>query len=118
MRFYSKLGEVLDGAERNNRINFFDNSLEGNALRFRDKRRDWDNLIVSEKLQSVQLIEIQGISFGDSVIDEIRIGGETIESDFQLGSEIDNIGAIRLRQGHYAQPADLVVDSIVIERPD
>lgn len=118
IRFYAKLGEILDGYERDNRITFYTSDLENRVVIFRNKTKSWENLVVSERLRSVQPIEIVDISFETSTVGEVRIGGEPVATELGFPEAVEDVGAIRLDQGHYQQPTDLVVDSIVLDRPD
>lgn len=119
IRLSVKLGEILDGWERDNRVQFLTGDFEKSVVRLRNKRKEeWDNLVVSEKLRTVERVELRNISFENSVVGEVTIGGETVVSELPFDDDIDDIGAIQLRQGHYEQPTDLIVDDIVIDRSE
>jgi hypothetical protein len=118
--FYLKLGPVYTGSERANVVRLLtgDINKQEYTIQFRGKYGpSYPGYVSSEKLQTIQPVRVKNIRFDQNRIEEVTIGGETIEEDIQFQTDTSSIGGIRLLQGHYAQDTDLIIDDITIHTP-
>lgn len=126
---YVKLGPVLSGAERANQVEFLkhdeekaDGKLNGYQpviiLDQKDrpgktsKARIGNRNTPNSDLSSVKLVKIQDINFSNNEVGSVRVAGEEVATSLAFLRDASEICAVRVKQGHFAQPANIVVDKI------
>ncbi|MEF8774221.1 MAG: hypothetical protein V5A37_05840 [Halobacteriales archaeon] len=120
IRLYLRVGERLGGAEQANRVFFRSPEADENVVVMFDQkttRDDYEGRIVDERLRSIRPVEVNGIDFTGNRIEEVRIGGETVRTDVPFQSRATSITAVEIRQGHFGQPSNVLVDDIRLEEP-
>jgi hypothetical protein len=121
IELYVKIGEILDGSERGNKVHF-GNDDNTNIIQIAQKSPNlYDSTtgyIAREELSSVELLELRNVSFQNQEVGEVAIADEIIETNLEFNSdtEVDSIEHIKVEQGHYSQPNDIVVDRISVIR--
>lgn len=119
---YVKVGPVLSGAERANKIHF--RGPETPLIRIDQKERPGDTSGAhigngnspNTVLDSIQLVEFRSINFSGGEIEELVVGGETVATNMELLGDGNSITSIIIYQGHFGHSADVVVDGIVTSR--
>lgn len=120
IRLYLRIGDRLSGAEQANRVFFHSPEADDRVVFLFDQkttRDDYDGRIVDERLRSIQPVEVNGINFTENRIEEVRIGGETVSSDVPFQSRATSITGVEIRQGHFGQPSNVLVDDLRFEEP-
>lgn len=120
LQLHVKLGEYMDGAERANKIFFTDGESPLIILDQKERpgvpqgarigNRNFDTVL----MHTVKKFEFRNISFDDNTIGEVVVDGETIGTDIAFLNSGEAISAIKIFQGHYFQPSDILVDGIRI----
>ena len=118
-----KLGPVQSGSERANKIYFTDGEQALIVIDQKDRPGEANGARIGNGnapntvMDSVTPVEFRDIRFTDNRIGEVVVGGNTVATDMAFLNEGDEISAVRIFQGHFAQPADIVVDGITYESP-
>ena len=117
-----KIGDIINGSEQANKILFVpsqDEIPEDEKVytiyidqKHRPSANNTQGGLLSDKLESVRQVEFNDINFDRNEVGEIRIGGDTVENDFSFRYDISSIEAMVIRQGHFNQPSDILVDNI------
>ena len=122
-----KLGQVIDGSERANQIEFIelaDDVERGyNPLIMLDQKdrprsagaRIGNGNTANSVMESLRRVELIGIDFSNNRVAEVRVGGETVGTELDFLNEGSEVSAIRIKQGHYGQPSDILVDAIAVQ---
>jgi|APHM01.1.fsa_nt_gi hypothetical protein len=124
---YVKLGPVQSGGERANQVEFLERGQEDSGKRngyhpvivldHKDRGNVSRTLISNPELpntdlSSVKLVQFQNIDFSTNLIGSVRVGGEEVATSLSLFQDASEISAVRVKQGHFGQPANIVVDEI------
>lgn len=123
LRVYVKLGRVLSGSERANRIHFSGGSGHLVAIDQKDRPGSTDEALVGNgntpdsTLDSLTLVELRDISFSDGAVGEVVVGGDAVATDAGFLNSGSEISSVEVYQGHFGQPDDVVVDGISYDRP-
>jgi hypothetical protein len=115
LQLYAKTGPLQNGGERANKI-LLEPEDDGQRIIVIDQknRPDPTGRVISEKLSSIQKIELNNISFQNQSVGEVIIDGEVVENNLRFLSDEDvtSIESISINQGHFGQSANIVVDRI------
>lgn len=120
VELYLRIGELLDDAEQANQVRFISPEAEdGTVVLFDQKtsRSDYTGRVVDDRLGQVQRVALNGIDFSANRVEEVRIGGQQVQTDLQFQTPASSITAVRVRQGHFRQPSDVLVDRIRFAPP-
>jgi len=127
LQLFARLGPVLNGSERANKIEFLSRdgpNSEYNTIMIVDQKdrpnsegaRIGNGNTPDSNLDSVRRIDFQGINFSDGEVENILIDGSVVATNINFLNECSNVSAVSIKQGHYAQPSDVIVDSIYLVR--
>lgn len=115
LQLYAKTGPLQNSGERANKIRLEPEDDGQRVIVIDQKNRpDPTGRVISEKLSSIQNIELNNISFQNQSVGEVIIDGEVVENNLQFISDEDitSIESISINQGHFDQSANIVVDYI------
>lgn len=118
VELYVRLGRVLAGSERANRVFFMDGDTPLVVLDQKDRPGSTSAARIGNRntpnsiLDTLTAVELSDIRFNDNRIGRVRVGGNTVASDVPFLNSGSRISAIRVYQGHFAQPDDVIVDAI------
>lgn len=123
LRLYVKLGPVLSGSERANRVHFLGQENPLIKIDQKDRPGEKDGAHIgngnSENsiMESTTQVEFKIIKFSENKIDEIVVGGNTVATNVDFLNEGSEISSIKIYQGHFAQSSDVIVDGIWFDMP-
>jgi hypothetical protein len=102
---------VLSGSAAANDFNI--KNGDGNAvLLMRQKEDSRESRIVSERLASTQLVELNNISFSENEVGEVIIGGEVHAENVGFGNNSSEISEVTVDNGSFSNPDRILVDDI------
>lgn len=123
IRLYVKLGRVLTGSERANRIKFMDGSDKVLSVDQKDRPGTTDKAKVgngntpNSVMDSVTFVEFRNIKFSEDEVGEVVVDGTTVGTNMGFLNSGSRITAMKVYQGHFGQPDDIIVDGITYEMP-
>lgn len=121
LRLHVKLGEVMTGSERANKVFFTSDSAPLIIVDQKDRPGDQAGARIGNRnfgtvlMNTVRELEFRDISFSENAIGEVVVDGESVGTDVPFLNPGDEISAIKVYQGHFFQPTDIVVDRIAYE---
>lgn len=114
-QLYAKTGPLQNAGERANKIRLEPEDDSQRVIVIDQKNRpNPTGRVISEKLSSIQKVELNDISFQNQSVGEVTINGEVVDTDLEFLSDEDitSIESISINQGHFGQSANIVVDGI------
>jgi hypothetical protein len=126
IQFYAKLGPVLTGYERANKLQLMvgpqnsDNDKREEIIMFDQKDRSRapgnytppEGQITSDELRNVSKVEVNNIRFSENIIGEIRINDQIYAENIEFIADHSKISTVRVVNGEYNNNTNIIVDDI------